>query len=79
MKQNIIDTFQLEFKRLLTPLEQETIDDWRKLGYNDEQIREALKESVLSGTLNFRYMTKILKSMTPNSATNEEQDTSWLE
>lgn len=79
MEQNIIDTFQHEFGRLLSPLELETIDDWRKQGFNDEQIREVLKESVISGALNFRYMTKILKSMTPNSPTNEEQDTSWLE
>ena len=83
MNQNIVDVFQQEFYKVLSPIELEIINSWKEQGYTDEQIRDALKESILSGVKNFRYIEKVLKSNEPLSKTdnNETQvpDISWLE
>ncbi len=82
MEKNIIDIFQQEFFKILSPIELEILNDWKKQGYTDEQIRDALKESILSGVKNFRYIEKVLKSSEPLSKSTdtavEEKDLSWL-
>lgn len=56
---SIIKIFEKEFNRKLTPLEVETIREWLET-FNNELIIYALKQSVLSGVLNLRYIERII-------------------
>ena len=57
---SIYDVIQEEFGRPITSIESEIIDAWSESGISDELILEAVKEAVLSGAANFRYIDKIL-------------------
>lgn len=57
---NIFSLFEQEFGRTLSPIECEAIDNWLKNGISEELIKSALKEAILSGVHNFRYVDKIL-------------------
>ena len=59
-KVNLVKCFEDEFKRGLTPIEIETLKEWKQCQYNDEMILEALKEATLSNVHNMRYIDKIL-------------------
>lgn len=59
--QNLFAIFEQEFGRPLSPLECEMIVKWMDEDrYRDELIREALREAVLSGKFNFKYIDRIL-------------------
>lgn len=78
---DIINTFQREFGRLLTPIEQEIITDWKK-DSTDETILSALKQAVFNGAVSLRYISKILerwKTNTNEQSSLSEQDLSWLD
>ncbi|MFD1018454.1 DnaD domain-containing protein [Thalassobacillus hwangdonensis] len=59
---NLFVLFEQEFGRLLSPFEIETINIWLD---QDEQepalIKAALREAVLMGKLNFKYIDRILR------------------
>ena len=79
---DILNTFQREFGRLLTPIEQEIITDWKKEGSTDETILSALKQAVYSNAVSLRYISKILekwKTENKETPTLSEQDLSWLD
>ena len=57
---NIYSIFESEFGRTLSPTECETIDGWIKSGISEEFIKEALKEAILNGVHNMRYIDSIL-------------------
>ena len=80
MEQNIINTFEHEFGRLLSPMELEIINDWKSQGFEDEKIREALKQSVYNNAVSLRYISKILQSWKSNEEAENitEKDLSWL-
>lgn len=60
---DLFDQFQVEFSRMLSPLEIETIDDWlHKDGYSVELILLALKEAVLNQALSLKYIDRVLLS-----------------
>ena len=65
----IINEFQLEINRLLTPMEIEIIEDWKSENFTEEQIRSALKEAVFNGVTNLKYIHKILKSFKAEEST----------
>ena len=78
---DIFHIFQYEFNRLLTPIEKEIIEDWKKEGFSDETIIKGLKQSVYNGAVSLRYINKILQSWKSQANNNEsvpEQDLSWL-
>lgn len=54
---NIIET---ELGRTLSPIECETIKEWLNSNISEELIKEALKEAVLNGVSNLKYIDKIL-------------------
>lgn len=59
----VIDSFEKELGRALTPMELQTIGDWiEKDHYVPEIILRALKEAVLSQNYSLRYMDTILLS-----------------
>lgn len=57
---NIYETFQKELVRSLSPVEYEYINAWLDKGMSEDLIIGALKEAVLSGAKNFRYIDRIL-------------------
>ncbi|MDK2821373.1 MAG: replication protein [Clostridia bacterium] len=58
----VYSTFEKEFGRPLSPLENEQLREWcRNSKLSLELIHEALKRAVLRGALNFRYIDSILR------------------
>lgn len=58
---NLFSLFENEFGRPLSSLEGEMIAQWLDNDrYGEEMIREALREAVLSGKYNFKYIDRIL-------------------
>lgn len=57
---DIYSLFESEFGRTLSPTEAEIISNWIESDIPEELIKEALKEAVLSGVHNMRYIDKIL-------------------
>ncbi len=57
---NIFEVIEKEFGRTLSSMEYEIIKAWLDNDISEELIKEALKEAVLNGVTNFRYMDKIL-------------------
>ena len=47
-KMNMIDVFEEQFGRPLTPMEFDSIKEWVQSGYSEEMILKALKEAVKS-------------------------------
>lgn len=63
---DIYSLFEKEFGRQLSPTECENIDRWVENDISIELIKEALKESILNGVRNMRYIDKILFNWTSN-------------
>ena len=59
---DIYSMFEKEFGRTLSPTEYETINKWIQNGIEEELIKEALKEAILSNVRNMRYIDSILLS-----------------
>lgn len=57
---NLVEIFEHEFARALTPMEIETLKEWKQCHYSDQMIVDALKEATLSNVHNMRYIEKIL-------------------
>ena len=57
---DIYSIFESEFGRTLSPTETEIISNWIESDIPEELIKEALKEAILSGVHNMRYIDKIL-------------------
>lgn len=65
---SIVQAFEQEFGRPLTPMECDQIKSWYKDdGYSEELILEALKRAVLRGVLNFTYVNRILAHWAKNN------------
>ena len=58
--ENIFSKFESEFGRTLSPIEYETINNWLEKDIKEETILKALKEAVINGVNNLRYIDKIL-------------------
>ena len=56
----IYEVIEKELGRTLSPIEYETISGWLNQGISEELIKEALKEAVLNGVNNLKYIDKIL-------------------
>ena len=70
---DIFSVFEREFGRTLSPTELSIIDSWHENNINDELIKEALKEAVLSGVHNMRYVDKILFEWSKKGYKNIEE------
>lgn len=57
---SIFSVFENELGRLLSPMELEQIKEWVTTYKSDDLIISALKEAVLNGVSNFRYIDAIL-------------------
>ena len=59
---NLIERFEDAFGRPLSQTEIEIINSFKRDGYDDQMIVDALLEAVRSNVLNFRYIEKILSN-----------------
>ena len=57
---DIYSLFENEFSRTLSPMEAEMINGWIEKGASEDMIKKALKEAVLNGVRNFKYIDKIV-------------------
>lgn len=57
---SIFDTFEKELGRTLSPMEYGQIQEWITSGNSEEMITYALREAVLNGVSNLRYIDSIL-------------------
>ena len=60
----IYTIIERELGRTLSPIEYETIGGWLNANISEELIKEALKEAVLNGVNNLKYIDKILYEWT---------------
>ena len=60
----IYEIIEQELGRTLSPIEYETIGGWLNANISEELIKEALKEAVLNGVNNLKYIDKILYDWT---------------
>lgn len=59
---DLLTVFEDAFGRTLNQRELEIINSFKRAGYHDEMIIDALNEAVKSGVMNFRYIEKILEN-----------------
>lgn len=85
---DIFSMFENEFGRTLSPIEYETINSWLENKIEEDIIKKALKEAVLNGVTNLRYIDKIIyewnKNKIKKSNNSKEEivelfDYNWLE
>lgn len=71
---NLYVIFEKEFGRPLSPFECETLAMWEDQDHHDPQlIQAALREAVMSGKLNFRYIDRILFEWRKNGIKTVDQ------
>lgn len=56
----IYDVIEKEFGRCLSPIEYETIKGWLDSNISEDLIKAALKEAILNGVNNLKYIDRIL-------------------
>ncbi|MFK3958760.1 DnaD domain-containing protein [Guptibacillus hwajinpoensis] len=79
-EESLYTLFEREFARPLSPIECETLAMWIDGDKHDaELIKGALKEAVLAGKLNFRYIDRILFEWKRNGIKTLEQARSYGE
>jgi DNA replication protein len=75
---NLYTIFEKEFGRPLSPFECETLTMWQDQDHHDPTIiKAALREAVMSGKLNFRYIDRILFEWKKNGIKTIEQARSY--
>lgn len=62
--ENIRSIFECELGRLMTPMENEILENWKSQGFTDDTIRDALKEARFNGASanSYKYINKILQN-----------------
>lgn len=74
---NLMEIFEKEFGRSLSPMEINTLREWKdSYGYSDEHIIMALKEAVKGQVMSFRYMEGILRNWAKNGVNRRYIETS---
>ncbi|RFU65508.1 DnaD domain-containing protein [Peribacillus glennii] len=71
--ESLYTIFEKEFGRPLSPFECETLAMWMEEDHHADIIKAALRESVLSGKVNFRYIDRILFEWKRNGIKTMEQ------
>ena len=63
---DIFAMFESELGRTLSSFEYEMINKWIEKGVQEDTIKNALKEAVLNGVRNFKYIDKIIYEWSKN-------------
>jgi len=72
-ERSLYTIFEQEFGRPLSPFECETLGMWMDDHSDSQLIKAALREAVVSGKLNFRYIDRILFEWKKNGIKTVEQ------
>lgn len=72
--EDIFSKFENEFGRSLSPIEYETINNWIENGVSEQIIIDALKEAVINGVTNLRYIDKIIYEWTKKTKHKEQEE-----
>ena len=59
-QEEVFKILERELGRPLSPMEIEIVKAWSESNYSNEVVKEAIKESVMNGKSDFRYIDKIL-------------------
>lgn len=84
---DIFSLYEKELGRVLSSYEYQIMNSWISDGISEEIIKGALKEAILSGVPNFKYIDKIvyewnkngIKKKNSSSKYKEIEDYNWLE
>lgn len=68
---DIFAMFESELGRTLNSFEYEMINKWIEKGVQEDTIKNALKEAVLNGVRNFKYIDKIIYEWSKNGIKNK--------
>ena len=71
--QDVFSVLEKELGKQLSPIEIEIVKAWKERNYSDEIIKEAIKESVINGVTNLRYIDKILWEWAKKGIKNKEE------
>lgn len=78
--QEVIRQFEIEFGRLLSPIERQEVAAWvTEDHYDPEVIKLALREAVLAQVYNFKYVDRILLNWQRHSLTTVDQVKNFLQ
>ncbi len=64
---DIYSLFEQELGRTLSSFEYEIINKWIEKGIDEDMIKRALKEAILNGVTNFKYIDKIIYDWSKNN------------
>lgn len=72
---NLVNQFENEFARPLTPIELSVLQEWKQNDkYDDKTIILALKEAVKSNVIKFRYIETILENWIQHGVSSRFSD-----
>lgn len=78
--QSVIRQFEIEFGRLLSPIERQEVGAWiTEDHYEPEIIKLALREAILAQVYNFKYVDRILLNWQRHSLTTVDQVKNFLQ
>lgn len=78
--QTLVRQFEIEFGRLLSPIERQQIAAWINIDhYQPEVIKMALREAVLAQVYNLKYIDRILLNWQRHNLTTPDQVKNFLQ
>lgn len=76
---DIYSLFEHELGRTLSSFEYEIINKWIEKGISEDMIKKALKEAILNGVTNFKYIDKIIYDWSKNSVKQIKKEENYTE
>ncbi len=76
---DIYSLIEKDFGRVLSPIEYETIKKWLDNGVKEDTIKKAVKEAVLNGVFNIRYVDKIIYAWGKKKTEKKDNDSLEIE
>ena len=78
--QELVRQFEIEFGRLLSPIEKQEIAAWLNIDhYNPEIVKLALREAILAQVYNFKYVDRILLNWQRHGLNTPDQIKNFLQ
>lgn len=78
--QQLIRQFEIEFGRLLSPIERQEVAAWINVDhYDPELVKMALREAILAQVYNFKYVDRILLNWQRHSLKSPDQVKNYLQ
>ncbi len=71
-QEDVFAILERELNKQLSPIEIEIVKAWKESNYKDEVIKEAIREAVINGVPNLRYIDKILYEWARKGITTKE-------